>query len=401
MTDIAVWAKHLIGSLLNTVVSVFDHEARRTDKNTVFKTIEDFRRCPLGYPRMVVLGCTGAGKSTLLNVLAGNRFVQAANFAWRFTDPVLFRATHGCAAVTKAACYAAVDWFGDADRPLVIVDTPGHDDTEGKQLESKQSRDALREQAADLHNKLQALGSVNVILVLHSHVSSNRLNPATYMLLRMVQEKFGSSVWEHVVMGYSQCNQHLEAGWRADLPRKCAELQAEVREQIPECKVNVPVLAIGGGVMEDDYLTQPEFEDDFVRLWELVSITGPIDTSNIRPFEGAHWKQYERVVQRRDEAVARADAAVVYLSVLFKFGAFGLFLMWRSMLLPTWMSVLLMNVPSTIFDELLLAGLLVVLIGPTKFRYSSLFFYEQWISPHVHGMGSWVADVRASAAEND
>ena len=51
---------------------------------------------------------------------------------------------------------------------------------------------------------------VNAILVLHNDVHSNRLNPATYTILKMVAEKFaaagdGGDVWKHVVLAYAKC----------------------------------------------------------------------------------------------------------------------------------------------------------------------------------------------------
>ena len=49
--------------------------------------------------------------------------------------------------------------------------------------------------------------------MIHNDVHSNRLNPATYTILKMIGEKFaatgdGHSVWHHVIVGYSKCNAH-------------------------------------------------------------------------------------------------------------------------------------------------------------------------------------------------
>ena len=52
-------------------------------------------------------------------------------------------------------------------------------------VDSQAARDARGEIAADLHNKLKALGHVHAILVLHNDVVSNRLNPATYQILKV------------------------------------------------------------------------------------------------------------------------------------------------------------------------------------------------------------------------
>ena len=177
--------------------SNYVRSSRRMAKDTLYSTLEDFTRAD-SKKRLVVIGCTGSGKSTLLNVCAGWKFVQSKEsdyeFKWQSkgddaTTP-LFASKASDESVTKVAAFANVDWCGDAERELIVVDTPGHDDPSGAELDSKESREALGALAADLHNKLKALGSIHAILVLHNDVLSNRLNPATYQVLKMIDEKF-------------------------------------------------------------------------------------------------------------------------------------------------------------------------------------------------------------------
>ena len=94
----------------------------------------------------------------------------------------LFESGAAADSVTKCASFANIEWRGDPNRLLTVVDTPGHDDPSGSDLDSKECREALGALAADLHNKLKALGHVHAILVLHNDVASNRLNPATYQV---------------------------------------------------------------------------------------------------------------------------------------------------------------------------------------------------------------------------
>jgi len=208
--------------------------ARRNKFDHIYTTLEDFTRVEPSRKRVVVIGCTGSGKSTLLNVLAGWRFVQSKETDYEFKwqpkpqegeekplEPI-FAATSSSDSVTKQTAFANVHMRGDPDRELIVVDTPGHDDPAGCEIGSQEARDHLGELAADLHNKLKALGHVHAILVLHNDVLSNRLNPATYQILKMVDEKFkkaGTSVWEHVVVGYSKCN-NFETSWRSGLEGK-------------------------------------------------------------------------------------------------------------------------------------------------------------------------------------
>lgn len=399
MDDMWRECKSFAKSALKSIISVYDTESRRTGKYCVYRTLEDFKRCPSNVPKMVVIGCTGAGKSTLLNIFAGNRYLQCADFTWKWSDTSLFKATHGCNAVTQTASYANINWFGNEGKPLVVIDTPGHDDTEGRNMENKQSRDALKEQAADLHNKLKAMESLTTILVLHNQVSSNRLNPATYAILQMVNEKFGPSIWKNVVVAYSQCNNHTEASWKSEIEQKSRDLQQEIRNQFSGCTVDVPVFALGGGVHEHDYTTDMEREPGFEQLWSIVSSSDSVDTFNIQPFEGAQWKQYETMIHKRDEAVAKADAAVVYISVMFKLGALILFFLWRTTMLPDWASMLLLNIPYTMIDEMVFLVLIMALIGPVKCKYSLLFFYEQWIKTHVDNMVGQIQSLSHSKDE--
>ena len=73
---------------------------------------------------------------------------------------------------------------------------------------------------------------MHAILVLHNDVISNRLNPATYQILKMIDEKFvkaGRSVWDHVIVGYSKCNA-FETSWRSGLEgtkKRCARRSGE------------------------------------------------------------------------------------------------------------------------------------------------------------------------------
>ena len=372
---------------------LYNRKARRHETSVAMHTLEDFQRCPIGTRRLVVIGCTGSGKSTLLNVLNGNHFLQSADdktksdYTWRWDGDPVFHASHGCRAVTRVTSYANLSFMGNPERRFVAVDTPGHDDTEGDSLESKASRDTLREQAADLHNKLKALDEVHTILVLHDQVSSNRLNPATYAILQMIDEKFGDGVWDNVVVAYSQCNSHAAAGWRTDIDAKRTALQKEIRRKIPGCEVDVPVITLGGGYPEGDYVARAEGGGDFEALWGIMSRAHPLSTAGLKPFEGAHWRQFELVVKRRDDAVARADAALGYAVVLVKFAILAMLLFWRSALLPTWLSVIFLNVPSTLLDEVLLVGGMVTLVGPSKCWYSAILCYEQHLATRLEGWG--------------
>ena len=147
----------------------------RLQQDTVFSTLEDFERVDPDAKRVVVIGVTGAGKSTVLNCMGGWNFVQKPpdyEFEWQEKDGVdaLFEARADCDSCTKKTSFANLAFMGDSERAVVAVDTPGHDDPAGAEIENKEAREKLGEMAADLHNKMKALGHIHAILVLHNDV---------------------------------------------------------------------------------------------------------------------------------------------------------------------------------------------------------------------------------------
>jgi len=425
--------------LKNTFMSA----SLRTAPEALFTTLEDFGRADPALKRLLVIGCTGAGKSTLLNLMGGWRFVQRPpeyEFAWLTKKghedegemseaatsdeaddegkPPLFESDTGTESVTKRTAFANLFWFGDPKRKFIAVDTPGHDDPSGADIASAEARDVLGELAADLHNKLRALGSVNAILVLHNDVVSNRLNPATYTVLKMIEEKFaktGGSVWKHVIVGYSKCNSH-DLSWRSGIKAKCASMQAALREKIDGCNVDVPVVPLGGASIDPPppSSTAPAENDGFQALWNFVNESPPLDCSNLQPFEGADVK-WQKMINDKDEAEARAKAALIYAAVLFKLGMLLLFLFTRAFMLPrfvagliatcmlaffvhaatsaaasekvprgplfgTALAMLMVNL-YTVFDEVLIIALFVTYVGPQDLKNSLRHFHNTWVEP--------------------
>ena len=384
----AATAKQAVAKYINT--------ARRNKFDHLYSTLEDFARTDPGRRRLVVIGCTGAGKSTLLNVLSGWRFVQTKenDFEYRWQHmpapegsdepplPPLFESVASSESVTKITSFANVHMCGDPERELIVVDTPGHDDSAGCNLEDQEGRDTLAKLAADLHNKLKALGHVHAILVLHNDVVSNRLNPATYQILKMVDEKFskaGTSVWRHVVVGYSKCNAH-ETTWRAGLEAKRKALREAIKAKVPNCDVDLPILVLGGGEIEPAPPSQDE-SSGVEQLWQFVASAPELDTSRLMPFEGVDVK-IQKLIEERDQAAAQAKAAIIYIAVVLKLVCVLALLFWRHMMLPAWLSLLLLNLPG-LYDELAIVVGVVYWIGPQDVLFSAKHFNRQWVQPLV------------------
>lgn len=351
-------------------------------------TLEDFKRMKPDMKRIIVIGATGAGKSTLLNTLGGWKLQmnkEDASLAWN--HPTLFEASFECDSVTKKTAFANLNWLGDEKRKFIVVDTPGIDDSDSADIDDKQSREHLAELAADLHNKLQAMKHVNAVLILHNDVHGNRLNPLTYTMLKMVSEKFaeaGSELWKSVIVAYSKCNDH-DYSWRANLEQKKKKLQESIKQKIPSCTVDIPVIALGGvdlidknNASADLPKTSPAFEE----LWQFLQSAAPLPTTELKVFEGEYAK-FEKIIKDKEAAEARLDARKDFITVIVKILVVKFVLLMRSLLIPNLLSIFVLNDSGGIWDEVLILLVVCYCIGLMKVWLALKIVYEDYIEPYA------------------
>jgi len=386
----------------------FSIVGKRDELNYLYTTKEDFARADRTCKRMVIIGNSGAGKSTLLNIMGGWRFEQQPDdeFLWRHGTEAspLFKADVGAAGCTQKSAFANLHYLGCRHRAFIAVDTPGFDDPDTANIEEDESRERLGMLAADLHDKLQALGSVHLIVVLHNDVRGGRMSPPTYKMLQMLEQKFAKanhSIWENTVMAFCKCNEY-ERGWKNQLERKKRELQERIKRTTDlHCPKDVPVICLGGGVESvpsrnhggdrqrsrsprrshsGGSLREKDIGPGFEDLWTLLEAASPIDTSNLQPFEGDDVK-WKAIIDERDLAVAREKASRVYTFVCLKLFFVFAFLFWRQYLLPGWVSAFfLLNLNGPI-DEVMCVALVVWWIGPSDVYYSCEYVWNCWLRP--------------------
>lgn len=109
------------------------------------------------------------------------------------------------------------------------------------------------------------------------------------------------------------------------------------------------MIALGGGEIEPPPPSQDE-SDGFEKLWEFVCDAKPLDTSKLQPFEGADVK-WQKLIDERDAAAAEAKAAMIYGYVMIKVALLTCLLFWRHMMLPQWLSMLLLNMPGCVSHQ--------------------------------------------------
>eukprot|EP01065_Artemidia_motanka_P015073 TRINITY_DN1895_c0_g1_i1.p2 TRINITY_DN1895_c0_g1~~TRINITY_DN1895_c0_g1_i1.p2 ORF type:complete len:464 (+),score=131.12 TRINITY_DN1895_c0_g1_i1:73-1392(+) len=312
--------------LVQAARKAVDGAGLRKEFNREYATNEDFERVRPDLKRVAVVGCTGAGKSALIDTLCGFRMEYdeaAGKYAWTTPEELLpFKTSTSCESITRSTSFANAHFLGLPGKPFVVVDTPGHDDTDP---------DKLTELATDFHVKLQKIGYVNMILVIHKDYTSNRLDPATFELLEKIScvfQKSGRDVWKHVVIGYSKVDED-QRGWKAGLEDKIASLQRALRDQTKRfespCTVDVPVLTFSccqSSQNDDrifgDYPFKSEGKEaagqhrvshvkSYETLWQMLGSLPPLPSSDLKVFEGLQDK-YRKAVEQRD-AYARIASA--------------------------------------------------------------------------------------------
>jgi len=380
----------------------------RSDFDKPYFTTADFERTVPEHKRMVVIGCAGSGKSTLLNKLAGCEKVWVdrtdthndtghGSFEWKASP--IFESGHSLDSVTKCSAFANLKYMGRADRPFIAVDTPGHDDPNGGRdiVDEAAARDFLDGQAADLHAKLRAMGRVHAIVVVHNDVHSNRLNPATYELLRKVDEMFATddtndsqtagtdgrtttSVWEHVVVCYSKCDADSR-GWRDGLAEKRRAMQTALRAAVPSCTVDVPVLALSGVAVGG--AGNAALDRGFEALWDFLQAAPPLPTAGIRKFAGLS-ARVGALAAARDAAVRCAEARRDFPAVSGNFLTLVVLLIVRSCLLPV------LDVPG-VLDEAALFGFLAYRTGLYKVAdWAAVLWDDVLLKGYIVPAAGWV-----------
>jgi energy-coupling factor transporter ATP-binding protein EcfA2 len=361
-------------------------------KSQLYTTLEDFSRMNPEWKRVLVLGATGSGKSTLLNTLGGWKLMQSkVDYSYKWSDDTLFESSCGCESKTQKTAFANMCWFGNPNRKFIAVDTYGLDDSEAVDIDDPSSCEKLGVMATDLHNKLQKMGYVDAVVILHNDVHGNRLNPLMYTMLKMTAEKFsdcGNDLWRNVVIAYSKCNE-ADISWRGGLEAKKKELQASIREKIPSCTIDIPVVALGGSTLvhETEFVQGVTAKGvrasaDFEELWSFVQKGSPLDTTKLQVFEGEYAK-FQSVVQAKDAAERRADALSCYGEVVWKFLLVLVVLFVRCFVVPSFLAYFVLNDPSSCWDEVVLLWVCIHCIGYKKTFSAGEIVYETHIKHRV------------------
>jgi energy-coupling factor transporter ATP-binding protein EcfA2 len=362
----------------------------RNTKNQLYSTLEDFTRMNPNLKRIIVISGTGSGKSTLLNILGGWKLLQnKTNSSRQWSSEPLFLAGDQTTSMTQKTVFANLNWLGDINKSFIGIDTPGVDDTEGAFIDDLDSRNKISEISVDLHNKLKAIGYIDAILVLHNDVHSNRLNPLTKLLLKMLVEQFNNiDIWNNIIIAYTKCNE-FDFSWRNNLDNKKLAIQDSIKSLFPTCQINIPIIALGGIQLNELELTKdeklcvikPDTKKDLRFLYKFIQETKPINTKVIKVFKGPYQK-YESIINKNDLLEAKLDARKQFNTIIFQFIILYLLLIIRSLIIPSFLSPLFLDFEG-LYDEIIIVSLVIQCIGWTKTVLVSKLVYTDYIQPKL------------------
>lgn len=135
----------------------------------------------------MVIGGTGAGKSAFCGLLEGS-LKRDPNVKGMKAWSSNFKLGHSGNSETDLPELRVADWLGtDAEFPIVIVDTPGGNDTRGEQKDEQH----LRETAGFVN----CLRHIHLVIILVGN--DIRLNRSIRETLLEFQKRFGKDLWAH------------------------------------------------------------------------------------------------------------------------------------------------------------------------------------------------------------
>eukprot|EP00435_Cladocopium_sp_Y103_P036786 s2278_g9.t1 len=190
-------------------------QAAQTDKDAEKKVRKLLQDAPEAAKRIVVIGRTGAGKSTFCGFLDGSLRKDPnmkGKHAWQSPD---FKMGHHMKSETNEPKLKFCHWRGvDATLPIIIMDTPGTQDSRGDGTNEKHLR--------TIAGWVNGLSHIHLVILLVN--PDSRMSCSDRQTLLEFQKRFGRKLWAHTMVAvnkwtFSQNNlpEEYEEDFRAEL----------------------------------------------------------------------------------------------------------------------------------------------------------------------------------------
>ncbi|CAG0892348.1 unnamed protein product [Darwinula stevensoni] len=234
--------------------------------------------------KICILGVTGTGKSTLGNVLLGfehddgeHGFDTSSRVG---SSTISVRAMDGF-------------WLGDENRPIRIIDAPGHGDASGRDLQFRQ----------ELVEKLREEGHVDAFIWVKNS-QHPRFDKQEAQHLDLLRRMFGGGFFQNMVVVFSRWSFSAEAERRRSRHRQPIKLEDVKKDFLTslflphtgyENQDTIPMMAVDAFYDVLDERENAAFEEETMNLWQEISRCSSTPVDNIEV-------AYEKIEQMENEA---------------------------------------------------------------------------------------------------
>lgn len=196
--------QRFLNDMKESSTSAMDHYLEHNSKDYIrdlegyWSTMKEV--CAIEMPTVLVLGKCGAGKSTLCNIIAGLPEDSGDGAEG-------FKTSSETLACTQQTTIEDCCFFGDASKPLKIIDTPGFDDP------TKNHDAVIISNLVDVLKK--EVNNVNLIL-LTLNGQCPRLDGSLLAMLKIIRGMFTPNIWDNMAVVFTRMPMNI-----ASVDRRC------------------------------------------------------------------------------------------------------------------------------------------------------------------------------------
>ena len=233
--------------------------------------------------KVLIVGKTGAGKSCLCNIIAG----------LEYNNP-MFAISHDAQSCTEHTTFANVNFNGNVNRPISIIDTIGFDDSD---------RDTDTDIIRDLETSLKARCDYVNLFAIVMKGQSPRLDASLVGTIGMFEDMFSEAFWSQTVviftrlsmMAFSKEEREKREGITDE--QRALKLMLAVRKKFPSC-CKLKYLHIDSCRDRSDATSEQAFQSSMEELWSMLQGASKLPTVQVKKAQSDKSKLLEQLKNR-------------------------------------------------------------------------------------------------------